>query len=50
MEILKINLDQVMQILLSLKNMEFEIIEVEEDRLLEKQLLELQQVQLLKKF
>ena len=48
MEILKINLDQDMQILLISKNMELGTIEVEEDRLLEKLLRVLQLVQLLK--
>ena len=44
-KILKINLDLVMQILLTLKNMELEIIEVVEDPLLEKLQQELQLVQ-----
>ena len=41
MNLLKINLDLVMLIILILKNMELEILEVVEDNLLEKQLVEL---------
>ena len=50
MKQLKINLDQVMQILHNIKNMELEITEEEEDSQLEKQLQELQRVQLQKRF
>ena len=41
MNLLKINLDQVMLIILILKNMELEILEVVADNQLEKQLVEL---------
>ena len=47
-ESIKINLDQDMLILLTLKSMELEISGVEEDNQLEKQLVELQQELLLK--
>jgi hypothetical protein len=50
MSLLKINLDQVMLIILILKNMALEILEVVEDNQLEKLLVELQQVLLLELF